>query len=156
MRLLCDETESYDVVQETFIRVWNHIHRFDPGRKFTTWMYTIVTNLCLDRLRTIKRNRMLFTSRDQDPQIFDIQDDLDLYEIESNEELAGMIKGLTGELPMKQRLVFTLRDLQDLSVEEVSEVAGMSVGSVKTNLHYARRRIRKLMAEKYNVGSLES
>ncbi len=156
MRLLCNEEEASDAVQESFVRVWKHLDRYDRGRKFTTWLYAIVTNISLDRLRAIKRNRRLFFSRDEDPSIGDIQDERDLHEIQSNEELAGMIRALTDELPLKQRLVFTLRDLQDLSVEEVSEAAGMSIGSVKTNLHYARRRIRQRMAEKYNVGRLES
>ena len=156
MRLLCNEEEASDAVQESFVRVWKHLDRYDRGRKFTTWLYTIVTNISLDRLRAIKRNRRLFSSRDEDPSIDDIQDERDLHEIQSNEELAGMIRALTDELPLKQRLVFTLRDLQDLSVEEVSQASGMSIGSVKTNLHYARRRIRQRMAEKYNVGRLES
>jgi len=156
MRLLCNEEEASDAVQESFVRVWKHLDRYDRGRKFTTWLYTIVTNISLDRLRAIKRNRRLFSSRDEDPSIDDIQDERDLHEIHSNEELAGMIRALTDELPLKQRLVFTLRDLQDLSVEEVSQASGMSIGSVKTNLHYARRRIRQRMAEKYNVGRLKS
>jgi RNA polymerase sigma-70 factor (ECF subfamily) len=54
-------------------------------------------------------------------------------------------------LPEKQRLVFTLRDLQDLSVDEVVEITGLSRESVKTNLHYARRAIRALLAQQYNV-----
>ena len=156
MRLLCNEEEASDAVQESFVRVWKHLDRYDRGRKFTTWLYTIVTNISLDRLRAIKRNRRLFSSGDEDPSIDHIQDERNLYEIHSNEELAGMIRALTDELPLKQRLVFTLRDLQDLSVEEVSEASGMSIGSVKTNLHYARRRIRQRMAEKHNVGRLES
>lgn len=155
MRLLCDETESRDIVQESFVRIWKHIDRFDPRKQFTTWMYTIVTNLCVDRLRTINRNRKLFLSRDEDSALPDIPDDLDVYEIESNEELAAMIKSLTRELPTKQRLVFTLRDIQDLTVEEVATITGLSVGSVKTNLHYARRALRRLMEDKHHVTRLE-
>lgn len=155
MKLLCDETEAVDIVQESFVRVWTHIDRFDPRRKFTTWMYTIVTNLCLDKLRSIKRGRALFSSRDQDAGLDDVADEIDIAEIQSNEELAQIIKGLTKELSTKQRLVFTLRDLQDLTVEEVSHIVGISVGSVKTNLHFARKKIRKLMAEQYHVGRME-
>ncbi len=156
MRLLCNQEEATDAVQESFIRVWKHMHQYDRKRKFTTWLYSIVTNTSLDRLRAIKRNRRIFFSGDEDLEIDEIQDELDLHEIQSNKELAGMIKILTQELPLKQRLIFTLRDLQDLSVEEVVEVVGVSIGSVKTNLHYARRRIRQRMAEKYHVGRLES
>lgn len=155
MRLLADEDEASDVVQESFVRVWKHINQYDPRKKFTTWLYTIVTNLSLDRLRAIKRNRRLFFPRDDNRDTEGVQVSDDVVEILSNQELAAMIKSLTAELPVKQRLVFALRDLQDLSVEEVAEIADMSIGSVKTNLHYARRRIRTLMGEKYHVKRLE-
>jgi RNA polymerase sigma-70 factor (ECF subfamily) len=155
MRLLADEDEASDVVQESFVRVWKHIDRYDPRKKFTTWLYTIVTNLSLDRLRALRRNRRLFFSRDEYSDTDEVQVADDIVEIQSNQELAAMIRSLTVELPMKQRLVFTLRDIQDLSVEEVAEIADMSIGSVKANLHYARRRIRRLMGEKYHVERLE-
>ena len=156
MRLLADEDEASDVVQESFVRVWKHIDQYDPRKKFTTWLYTIVTNLSLDRLRAIRRNHRLFFPRDEYRDTDGVQVADDIVEIQSNRELAAMIRSLTAELPVKQRLVFTLRDLQDLSVEEVAEITNMSIGSVKTNLHYARRRIRRLMGEKYHVERLES
>ena len=155
MRLLADEDEAKDVVQECFVRVWTNINRFDQKRKFTTWLYRIVTNLAVDRLRAMRRSRRIFFARDEHVEPGDAQSTEDIAEIESNRELAAMINDLTRELPVKQRLVFTLRDLQDLSVEEVAEVATMSVGSVKTNLHYARKRIRRLLALKYNIARLE-
>ena len=155
MRLLCNEEEASDAVQESFVRVWRHIYRYDRKKKFTTWLYTIVTNQSLDRLRAIRRSRRLFFSRDEYLDAEDVQSLDDIAEIQSNEELTAMIISLTAALPEKQRLVFTLRDLQDLSVGEVAEIADMSVASVKTNLHYARRRIRRLMAQKYHVERLE-
>jgi len=156
MRLLCNPEEAKDVVQESFIRLWKNLNRFDQKKTFTTWLYSIVTNLALDRLRAIKRNRRLFISRDEESKIDETLDGFDLHEIHSQRELASIIKTLTGELPLKQRLVFVLRDLQDLTVEEVADVTGMSPGSVKTNLHFARRRIRRYLVEYYRVGSLES
>ncbi len=155
MRLVADENEAEEVIQESFVRVWKHIGRYDRKTKFTTWLYTIVTNLSLDRLRAIRRRRRLFFSRDEFPDVEDVGGADDIAEIHSNRELAAMINRLTADLPTKQRVVFTLRDLQDLSVEEVAHIATMSVASVKTNLHYARKRIRKLMALKYHVERLE-
>ena len=150
-RLLCDEDEAHDAVQEAFVRVWDHFDRYDRKRKFTTWLYTIVTNVAIDKLRAIRRYRGVFVSGYEDSTATDIRRQDDLHEIQSNRELADMIRSLTHNLPLKQRLVFTLRDLQDCSVEEVCAITGMSIGSVKTNLHYARERIRKLMARKYDV-----
>lgn len=155
LKFTCDETESEDIVQETFVRIWKHIHRFDHRKKFTTWLYAIVTNLCVDRLRSIRRNRLVFQGENEETSLEEVADGRDLTDIASNEELAAIVRQLTEELPFKQRIIFTLRDLHDLSVEEVSTIARVSVASVKTNLHYARRRIRTLLGERYQIGRLE-
>jgi RNA polymerase sigma-70 factor (ECF subfamily) len=72
-------------------------------------------------------------------------------EAHSNRELAAIVYRLTSQLPEKQRLVFVLRDLQELSIEEVVAVTGMSVGSIKTNLCYARQRIREILRRQFHV-----
>lgn len=151
MRFLGDETEATDVVQESFIRIWRHMHQYDPKQKFTTWLYRIVANLCIDRTRSLKRSRALFLSREHDPGLEEIPDQVDSETAHSNEQLADIIIRLSSRLSTKQRLVFMLRDLQDLTVDEVVEVTGMSVGSVKTNLYYARKTIRDLLASRYGI-----
>jgi RNA polymerase sigma-70 factor (ECF subfamily) len=155
VRLLCNESEANDAVQEAFVRVWKHIDRYDEKQKFTTWLYRIVTNLCLDHLRAVKRSRALFSSVEDEYENPTLLDNTNMESLSSNRDLADVIKRLTLCLSARQKLVFTLRDLQDLSVEEVTEITGMSVSSVKTNLHYARKRIRELLAKQYNVRSLE-
>lgn len=151
MKFLCDEAEASDVVQESFLRVWNNIDRYDPGQKFTTWLYKIVTNLCVDRFRSIKRARTVFLSRERDVILEDLPDERDWETLLSNEDLAGIIETLSSQLSRTQKLVFTLRDLQDLTVEEAVAITGLSVGSVKTNLHYARKAIRDLLVRHYGV-----
>jgi RNA polymerase sigma-70 factor (ECF subfamily) len=151
MRFLADEDESNDVVQDSFMRVWKHMSRYDPDRNFRTWLYTIVTNLCLDRLRVMKRKRSLFFSNERDIDIEEVSNGHDAVSVHSNEELASIVKSLAKHLSMKQQLVFTLRDLQDLTMQEVVEITGMSMGSVKTNLHYARKSIRDILARQYGI-----
>ena len=151
MRFLADADEASDVVQDSFIRVWKHLSQYDPNRNFRTWLYVIVTNLCLDRLRMIKRNRSLFFSNERDMDIEEVSNGHDGENAQSNEELASIVKNLSRHLSMKQQLVFTLRDLQDLTMEEVVEITGMSMGSVKTNLHYARKSIRVILERHYGI-----
>lgn len=151
MKFLCDETEASDVVQESFLRVWKNIDRYDPNQKFTTWLYKIVSNLCVDRFRSLKRNRSLFLSRDRDPAMEDLPDERDWETLRSQEQLADIVRTLSNRLSRTQKLVFTLRDLQDLTVEEVVEITGLSIGSVKTNLHYARKSIRDILVRHYGV-----
>jgi RNA polymerase sigma-70 factor, ECF subfamily len=151
MKFLSDDAEASDIVQESFLRVWKNIDRYDPHQKFTTWLYRIVANLSIDRLRVLKRNRGLFFSRERDPMMEDLPDERDWETSLSHAQLAGIIKTLSGRLTRTQNLVFTLRDLQDLTVEEVVEITGLSAGSVKTNLHYARKAIRDALVRHYGV-----
>ena len=151
MKFLCDEAEASDVVQDSFLRVWQNIDRYDPKRKFTTWIYKIVVNLCVDRFRALKRSRSVFLSRDRDLVMGNLPDERDWETMRSHEQLADIIRTLSGRLSPKQRIVFTLRDLQDLTVEEVVEITGLSTGSVKTNLHYARKSIRDVLVRHYGV-----
>ncbi len=145
VRLLGNEEDARDAVQETFIRAWKHIGRFHFGNKFTTWLYRIVTNLCYDRLKAQKRRNLVFDyHRDDDQErLLQSADDFDLEEVSIKKDLVDKIIAFAQELTPKQRLVFVLRDLQDASVDEVAHITGMSSGSIKTNLYYARRFIRE-------------
>jgi RNA polymerase sigma-70 factor (ECF subfamily) len=132
--------DAEDIVQDTFIKVWLNLRFFDFRGKFTTWVYRIVANLCIDKLRGTKR----FSSgaaalEDSNPLWVHGQDAMKIAE---EKDLAEHIKLLADHLSPKQRMVFLLRDLQDLSIEEVSQVMQISEGSVKTNLYHARNAIR--------------
>jgi RNA polymerase sigma-70 factor (ECF subfamily) len=151
-RLLWDAHEAEDIVQETFVRIWRHLHRWDPEQAFTTWMYVIVTNLCRDRLR--ERNRRPFL-RMESEQMEQFEDPAGIFEAPESVDLLNIVRRLTERLPLKQRLVFTLRDLQDLSVQEVARIAGISEASVKTNLHLARRKLRALLIQEYRITGVE-
>jgi RNA polymerase sigma-70 factor (ECF subfamily) len=142
VRLLQDEDNAKDVVQEAFIRVWNNLGRYRPEVKFTTWLYKIVIHLCYDKMKMDSRRKNIFEyiggfltgedlARGGDP----------LQEIE-NSDLQTHILAEAKKLPRKEYLVFHLRDVQDFSIQEIAEIVGISAGSVKTNLCYARRRIR--------------
>lgn len=152
-RLLLDEHEAEDVVQETFVRIWRNLHRFDPRKSFTTWMYSIVMNLCRDRLRERRRRP---TQRLEPSEMEYLPGAQASGEAAEQWELVGIVGRLAERLPLKQRLVFTLRDLQDLSVEEVARVVGISESSVKTNLHHARRTLRRLLAREYSITGVDS
>jgi len=150
-RLLCDEDDAKDAAQEAFIKLWKAIDKYDGRAKFTTWFYTIVSKVCLDKLRSRKRCAGFVSLNDVQDVANLIADDGCFDAGMSNRELAAIIASLTNGLPETQRLVFVLRDLEDLSVDEVCEVTGLSRGSVKTNLHYARRTIRDILIKKYNL-----
>ncbi len=143
-RVLRDDEDARDVVQETFIRVWKNLHVYDKRAKFTTWLYTITVNLAYDLLKSKTRKRRWLLA----PGSAESQNPAGVTEEEMNivnRDLAAKIEELAGSLPPKQQLVFVLRDLQDLSVEEVAEALSMTTNTVKTNLCYARKLIRVKM-----------
>ena len=137
-RVLTNDDDAKDVVQECFVRIWKSLGSYNKKVKFTTWMYKIVINLCYDKLR---RRKMENERRETIDDGF--VSGLDNPEKQlTNKEQAEIIKHVSNGLPEKQRMVFVLRDLEELTTEEVSQIMEISVGSVKANLSIARKTIR--------------
>ncbi len=140
-RFLCDEEDAKDVVQDSFISVWKNFPRYNTAIKFTTWLYSIVTNRCYDKLRS-RRTRNTTT----DPSLLaSLVSDQNPDREYTNAELAQLIETLTEKLPSKQKMIFVLRDLQGLSIAEVCGILRSTEASVKTNLVYARRHLREIL-----------
>ncbi len=142
-RILCDEEEAKDVVQESFIRIWSSLSRYNREMKFTTWMYSIVAHLCYDKLRTRKKRGTAALDAVDPSLLASVAVEHNPERLYSNKELASVIEMLTDKLPPKQRIIFVLRDLQGLTVREVSEILRLSENSVKVNLVYARKFLRE-------------
>lgn len=142
-RILCNEGDAEDVVQETFIRVWKNLETFKTEMKFTTWLFTIATHLCYDRLKALKRKTGSFPIDGEKFQHMQIESAENIETSAINSELAEIILRLTDELTPKQKLVFTLRDLEGLETEEMMTITGLSAEKIKSNLYLARQYIRK-------------
>ncbi|MBN2029628.1 RNA polymerase sigma factor [bacterium] len=146
--LHCQE-DARDTVQETFIRVWQHLSRFNIKKKFTAWLYRIVVNQSLDKMRQKKRRSEVTVENKNDSIFIDPQQNPeDCY---MNKEMIDNIRQAMDHLPLKQRLVFILRDLQHLSVKEVAKVLRCTHQSVKSNLYYARRNMRNFIENNEGV-----
>jgi RNA polymerase sigma-70 factor, ECF subfamily len=139
-RSLQHRQETEDIVQETFIKVWLNLRQFDYRCKFTTWVYRIVVNLCLDKIKAGRNEKLNeeLTPRSASTNYHQH----DIHKKLEEKDMLEHIKILSDHLSPKQRMVFILRDLQDLSIDEVCEVMHLSEGSVKTNLYHARNTIR--------------
>jgi len=150
LRILCEPEDARDVVQESFIRVWKHLPQYDVRKKFTTWLYKIVTNLCYDLLKSRERKSKWIVPRANELQEASSPSGENPEMRCVNKDLIDRIKVLAEGLTPKQRIVFILRDLQDLAMQEVMEITGLSSSKVKSNLYHARMNIREklLMLEK--------
>jgi RNA polymerase sigma-70 factor (ECF subfamily) len=142
-RLLCNEYETEEVTQETFIKVWKNLNNFNNDMRFTTWLRKIVVNLCYDKLKARKRrnNNIVFNSENQGilnhPSEDDIEKEL------SNHEMAEIIGVLSDQLTPKQKMVFVLSELEGLTTDEIFEISGLSAGKIKSNLYCARQTIKE-------------
>lgn len=140
-RILADEEDARDATQECFIRVWKNLYTFDATKRFTTWLYKIIVNVCYDELRKAYRRR----KRSLNDREFSLADQCDIETETMNAELAHKIHLVSEGLKPRQRMVFALRDLQGLDMHDIAEILGISVSAVKSNLFYARKNIREKM-----------
>ena len=140
-RLLCDEEEARDIAQDTFLKVWINIRSYDPKYKFTTWIYKITSNLCYDRLRMLKK-KLLRLEGEINNSAADKISSCNVEFILINSELAGFIVRFTQDLTPRQKLVFTLRDIEGFEVDEVTRITGLPAAKIKSNLYLARKCIR--------------
>ena len=154
LRLVGNRTDAEDILQEVFIRVWKHLPSYRKEVKFTTWLYTIVTNRCLDHLKSRHRkNARLYDGWEDHPGLTDHETtDQQLL----HEEFRAVVSAMAEVLTPKQRAVFVLRDLEELPVEEVCIILSMSAGNVKSNLYHARVRMSELIKRYYAEYKIES
>ena len=138
-RILCNEDEAKDIVQETFIKVWLNLDKYRAQYSFVTWIYKIVCNLCYDSLRKI--NYRFETIHDDFHQVS--ADDVEQSII--NNDLKSLIIMFTKQLTPKQKLVFTLSEIEELSVEEIELITGLSPEKIKSNLYLAKKQIKEKM-----------
>ncbi len=144
LKLLCDEEEAKDMVQETFIRVWQRMGEYDTQKNFATWIYTIATRLCLDRL---KRMKHVVPMPDDELVFRRYASDTDTHRALENREWVSIVRMLAEGLGEKQRMVFTLCHLEGLSSPEVEEITGLDAKQVKSNLYVARQTIRERLKQ---------
>lgn len=146
-KILLNEEDAKDAAQESFIKLWHNLGSYKFEAKFTTWFYKIVINKSLDKLKARKKKESVFQTGMENSAFENLlAKDKDDY---TNKELKEIIEKLTKKLSPKQKLVFTLRDLNGLDIEDISASLNISEGSVKTNLVYARRRIKELLTTIY-------
>lgn len=146
-RMLGNSHEAEDISQEAFIRAYINIERYNIDRKFSTWLYRIATNLCIDRIRKKKPDYYL------DAEVAGTEG-LTLYsqipasqlapdEEVSKIELQEIIQNEILKLPEKYRTVIVLKYIEELPLLEISKILDLPIGTVKTRIHRGREALRK-------------
>jgi RNA polymerase sigma-70 factor (ECF subfamily) len=136
-RTVGDRERAQDLVQETFVRVYRHMQRFDQSKKFSTWIYTIAGNLAKNELRNRSRNPlMLFQA---------IRKNWEADDLFRKRFLKEQVEKAVAELPEHHRIVFVLRELEGKTYEEIAEITGCNLGTVKSRLNRARNNFARLI-----------
>lgn len=147
-----DRERAEDLVQETFIRVYRHLHRFDQSRKFSTWVYTIASNLAKNELRNRSRNPLVLfqvikKNSEADDRPLEWEDNTyrpdDLFR---KRHLREMVERAVEQLPEHHRTVFVLRELEGKTYEEIAEITESNLGTVKSRLNRARNNFAEVIA----------
>lgn len=151
-RTIGDRERAQDLVQETFVRVYRHLHRFDQTKKFSTWIYTIASNLAKNELRNRSRNPLVLFQTikrnwDADHRPLEWEDTQykpdDLFR---KRHLREKVEEAVRQLPEHHRIVFVLRELEGKTYEEISEITGVNLGTVKSRLNRARNNFASIIA----------
>lgn len=147
-KMVIDHDDADDLVQDTFIKVWNSLDNFRGDSQLYTWLYRIATNECLNFLA--KKRRRFFLP------IGDVEGEL-LEKLEATPSAVTSGEGPSGEeiqlklqqallkLPDKQRLVFNMKYFDEMKYEEISAITGTSVGALKASYHLATKKIEEFL-----------
>lgn len=148
-RMLRDAFEAEDVVQHAFLNAYRALPRYDPARPFRHWLLRITSNLCRNRL-VARRHEPRGRGGEDDGEILPRIDPPARAETppgEDERQEALRVRGAVEALPDAYRLVVILRYSQGLSLEEVAEITGQPLGTVKTHLHRARAVLARGLAD---------
>lgn len=153
-RILQDRAEAEDLSQEVFVALYHSLSSFRGESKLSTWIYKITRNRCLNRLKFLKRRHVGSLADIDDPVIARAAVDPDaearghkradarLQQVDVSRLLEEHLRAL----PEEQRTLVILRDLEDLSYEEIADVTGLPLGTVKSRLHRARAELSERLA----------
>jgi RNA polymerase sigma-70 factor (ECF subfamily) len=143
-----------DVVQETFVRVVQNAVDFKHEARFTTWIYTITRNLCIDQLRkrALRKHPSLDESRGEEgdgPSLGEQTADprASVEREATGTELKERIARAVDTLPDEQREVFLMREIANLPFKEIAEITGVPENTVKSRMRYALERLQEALAE---------
>jgi RNA polymerase sigma-70 factor (ECF subfamily) len=151
-RFIGDRTQARDLAQEVFLRIWQSAKGYEPKAKFTTWMYRIATNLCLNELKSARRKKWVsfFGSREGagDSMEESLSDDAPsaedlLLTRERNHHITDALQSL----PPNQRMALVLKRYDELSYQEIARIMGCSVSAVESLLVRAKRILQEKLKD---------
>ena len=160
LRMTGNSEDAADMTQEAFIKAYNSLQSFRGDSKFSVWLYRIVSNVCLDFLRSKNRRPTVSLSVEdddgEDAQL-DVADESQTPELLLDRKLTrdSVRRGLDS-LPPDYRQILLLREIQGLSYDEIAQALSLEVGTVKSRLFRARKRLCTFLIDDGNISDFSS
>ena len=153
--LVKQKQEAEDLAQTTFVKAFFALRQYNHAYEFSTWIYSIARNVCLDYFRKRKKEEAdvslhIVVGDDGDTEMGELMEEdhsPDPLKTVLNDELREKIEKAIASLPLKLREIVVLRHLEDCSYEEIAQIMNLPVGTVKSYLHRARKKLKEWLEE---------
>jgi len=153
IRMLKHREEAEEVSQDTFIKVFRSLNKFKGDSKFSTWIYKVAYNTCLDRLKKHKRaQHVVAIDEYTEHQVMTIDNALDAME---KEERRQAIQGCLQQLPSDDSALLTLYYFEELSLEEIAKIVGLTANNVKVKLFRSRKKLTSILRNRLEPEIIE-
>ncbi len=161
LRMVKNPDDAADLAQESFLSAWKGLERFQGEAAFSTWLYRLTSNACLDFLRREKRRKnagtVLYLDSDEENGTLDLPDPTtDPHRLLEQQEVRDGIEAGMAALSEEHRRVLALREISGLSYAEIGDLLGLEEGTVKSRISRARLALRKNLLESGNFSSQPS
>ncbi len=155
LRMTANQDDAEDMTQEIMIKIFRSLSSFKGNSKFSTWIYRVAVNTCLDELKKKKNKKHLSLdaeiSGDDGENQIEIKDDSPSPEkLAEQNELRDMVAAAVKLLSDEHRAVIVLRDIRGMSYSEIAEILGCSDGTVKSRISRARAQLKMILEKEYN------
>jgi RNA polymerase sigma factor (sigma-70 family) len=147
---ISDEAEIEDVMQETYIKAFQNLAKFENRSQFSTWLTKILINECLQRIKKMKKINS-FENNEVNKTIMNLSDNQNPETNALNKELKLVLEKNIAALPEKYKIVFLMREVEQLSTEEAAELLDLSVSNIKIRLKRAKTMLRESLENLYPV-----
>ena len=160
LRMAGNEEDAYDISQEAFLKAYTNLSTFRGECKFSSWLYRLTTNLCLDFIR--KRNRqktipLIYEDDEGNEECMEIPDETFSPETEAERrELQQNVRAGLAQLPPMQREILMLREIGGMSYDEISDQLQIEEGTVKSRIFRARKKLCEILSKDGNIREMVS
>lgn len=152
LRMSGNRDDAQDLAQEAFLKAWRGLRFYKQEASFSTWLYRLTSNVCIDYLRQKKRRPVQsLTADDEEEAQYDVVDPAPTpYEQAENTQVREAVAAAMDGLEEEFRQVLTLRVVEELSYDEIAQIMDLKVGTVKSRLARAREKLRKILLKNGN------